>query len=439
MISIISVLCFYTQRALSPSDFIRGVYIEHAKKKIKTIAISEIFKMSRVIVKNLPKAVSEQKIRDTFSSKGTITDVQLKYKDGKFRQFAFLGFVEETSAAEAVKFFDNTFIGTSKIRVEVCSDLGHVIKSKFTKEEGKIKTKATEVEAAPVKKDISNEPKKSKKTAKIEAIMGDHKNDPLFQEFLQSHAKDKLSWENDIATGETAEKVEEVLPEEIEDEEEEKIANAGISDMDYMKNLIQGTTKVKKEIKTSYETKDKKPKEDLAKLFTIKMRNIPQKVKREDIVKFFRPSKAHSVRIPRTGCFAYVGFKLERDLQRALTKDKSFFKGKQINVYDFTEKNFLPEGDNKSGVKENPRWQQQAEQLEGEEAICESGKLFFRNLAYSVKEEDLQEVFEKFGTVVEVNVPIDTVTRKIKVRRENYKFDQISLYFLKNDLRVLER
>lgn len=103
-------------------------------------------------------------------------------------------------------------------------------------------------------------------------------------------------------------------------------------------------------------------------------------------------------------------------IQRALLKDKSFYKGKQIIVYDFTEKNFLPDGeDDSSKQRQNPRWEQQQDQLKNEEAICDSGKLFFRNLAYTVTEDDVQKQFEKYGTVVEVNIPIDTVTRKIKV------------------------
>lgn len=91
-----------------------------------------------------------------------------------------------------------------------------------------------------------------------------------------------------------------------------------------------------------------------------------------------------------------------------------FLDGKQVHVYDFTAKNKLP---NKDGVidNRNPRWQQQEEMLKNEETICESGKLFFRNLAYSVNEDDLQKVFEAYGNIVEVNVPIDTITRKIKV------------------------
>lgn len=60
--------------------------------------------------------------------------------------------------------------------------------------------------------------------------------------------------------------------------------------------------------------------------------------------------------------------------------------------------------------------------LKNQEAICDSGKLFFRNLAYTVTEDDVQKLFEKYGNVVEVNIPVDTVSRKIKVRIYKIKF-----------------
>lgn len=375
--------------------------------------------MSRVIVKNLPKVITEQKIRDVFGQKGVLTDIQLKHKDGKFRQFGFVGYENEESAADAVKFLNNTFIGTSKIIVEVCAILGDESKpkswSKYAKDSEVYKKKndrkSEEEDDEPAEKvSAVDSKKKSKKTVKIEAIIGDHKNDPLFQEFMKSHAKDKLGWENDVGVGEDKEKDET----QDDSDDDKKLANKEISDNDYMKQLM-GKQTSSKEVKSKFEKKDKKSKEDLLKLYTIKIRNIPKKIKREELIKFFRPSKAHSVRIPKTAGIAYVGFKLERDMQRALTKDKSFLKGKQIHVFDFTDKNFSTDADGKSNQRQNPRWQEQQDQLANEEAICDSGKLFFRNLAYTVTEDDVQKLFEKYGTVVEVNIPIDSVSRKIKV------------------------
>ena len=82
--------------------------------------------MSRLIVKNLPTTITEDKFRKTFSSQGgEVTDVQLKYtKEGKFRHFGFVGFKTDEGAQKAKQYFNNTYIGATKVSVEVCADLG---------------------------------------------------------------------------------------------------------------------------------------------------------------------------------------------------------------------------------------------------------------------------------------------------------------------------
>lgn len=368
--------------------------------------------MSRLIVKGLPKVVNEQKLRKIFEQKGTITDIQLKYKDGKFRQFCFIGYSTEEAGKNAVNFFNDTFVGTSKIKVELCAALGDESKPKSWSKYAKDSETFIKKQEKLIKKDQDSDDQQESdekiKPNKLESIISEYKEDPQFQEFMRSHAKDKLAWENDL--------IAENIETEHADEEKvisNKLADQEISDADYMKTLM-GTSKTKKENdedddKSSLEKKIKNP----LKLFTIKIRNIPKKLKREELKKYFRPSKAHSVRIPKNSNFAYVGFKLERDMKRALGKDKSFLKGKQIHVYEFTYQQ--PENEIEVSGRGNPRWQEQEEKLQGEESICDSGKLFFRNLPYTITEEDVQKVFEKYGSVVEVNVPIDSNTRKIKV------------------------
>ena len=71
---------------------------------------------SRLIVKNLPPKTSEEKLKQSFSSHGLITDIQLKYtKDGKFRNFAFVGYKTEEEAQRAQSYFNNSYFGAVKI------------------------------------------------------------------------------------------------------------------------------------------------------------------------------------------------------------------------------------------------------------------------------------------------------------------------------------
>lgn len=55
----------------------------------------------------------------------------MKYTpDGKFRRFAFIGYQTEESAQEAITYFNNSRIDTSKVSVQLCSLLGDENKPK---------------------------------------------------------------------------------------------------------------------------------------------------------------------------------------------------------------------------------------------------------------------------------------------------------------------
>ncbi|KAF8744382.1 RNA recognition motif, partial [Rhizoctonia solani] len=88
---------------------------------------------SRLIVKNLPAYVDDSQLRKHFTQPDALkpgqpstavplnlTDVRLARRpDGKSRRFAFLGFKTNEEAIAARKYFDRTYIGGSRISVEV--------------------------------------------------------------------------------------------------------------------------------------------------------------------------------------------------------------------------------------------------------------------------------------------------------------------------------
>ncbi|KAL5276299.1 RBM19 family protein [Megaselia abdita] len=366
--------------------------------------------MSRIIVKGLPKTITQEKLRSQFGEKGTITDIQLKYtKEGIFRQFAYIGYQNEDDASEAITTFDKTFIQTSKITVEKCAALGEHGKT-WSKHSKKVEKESPQEEEKPKKKD---------KKALIEEIIGGHKDDPKFQEFMQAHDTKRNLWGNDAEMVKTEEeekpllvpKKEEEDKEEDEDEEtpEEKLADREISDLDYMKQLKKGSSSNtgRKSINL--------PKDDF---FTIKIREIPYNCKRSKIEKFFKPLKPDSIRFPqKEHGFCWVGFKAEVDFKKALLKDKSFIDGKQVFLKDFTEGNRMAKSkltEETPKDQRNPKWAKQEESLAGSEEISESGKIFFRNLSYTTTEDQLEQLFQKYGPVAEVNLPVDSVTRQIK-------------------------
>jgi multiple RNA-binding domain-containing protein 1 len=74
---------------------------------------------SRIIVKNIPKEITEKELQVHFSKKGVTTDVKImKKENGQSRKFSFIGFKNDSEANETVKYFNNTFLWTCKIIVE---------------------------------------------------------------------------------------------------------------------------------------------------------------------------------------------------------------------------------------------------------------------------------------------------------------------------------
>jgi len=66
-----------------------------------------------------------------------------------------------------------------------------------------------------------------------------------------------------------------------------------------------------------------------------------------------------------------------------------------------------------NGKKE--AWIKQEDDMKKEETVAESGRIFIRNLAYSVTEEELEALFTPFGPLAEIHLPIDKYSRKVKV------------------------
>lgn len=74
---------------------------------------------SRLIVKGLPNHTTEARLRKVFEAKGTITDIRLMFtRNGRFRQFAFVGYTTVEEAEQAKRFFDRTFFDTHRMTVE---------------------------------------------------------------------------------------------------------------------------------------------------------------------------------------------------------------------------------------------------------------------------------------------------------------------------------
>lgn len=76
--------------------------------------------MSRLIVKGLPIHFNDEELRKHFQGHGEITDSKVMRKTlGTTRGFGFVGFKKEEDAEKCLKYFNNSFINTSQIQVEL--------------------------------------------------------------------------------------------------------------------------------------------------------------------------------------------------------------------------------------------------------------------------------------------------------------------------------
>ena len=337
--------------------------------------------MSRLIVKNLPFSITDSKLRTTFAKHGSVTDLQLKYKDGKFRGFAFIGYQTDEEASAAKKYLDGTFVGAAKIKVELCNDLGD---SSNKKSKNKEKT--------------VSEDKKKKKESQDENNSDKYKDDPKFKEFMSVHsAKDSWGNNNSKTVSDTTAKGDS----DSDDEEDDKEPSIKEADKD--------ESEPKSSNKTKKAAKEKKPK-PFKELFTVKISNLPFKCKKKDLKAFFSPQKPASLRLPpKIKGIAFVGFLTEKEQKIALNKHKSFLGEHQVQVITHKEQ--------RAAAVQESKWSKQEAALDGVETVGESGRIFARNLPYSATEEDITELFSKFGPLTETTVPVDRNTRKYKGKK----------------------
>uniref|UniRef100_A0AAX7SGH1 Probable RNA-binding protein 19 n=1 Tax=Astatotilapia calliptera TaxID=8154 RepID=A0AAX7SGH1_ASTCA len=428
--------------------------------------------MSRLIVKNLPNGMKEDRFRSMFAAFGTLTDCSLKFtKDGKFRKFGFVGFKSEEDANKALKHFNKSFVDTSRVTVEMCKAFGDPSKarawSKHTQSSGQGKPSA---------------PKKKQKK-ESSSILGDLEEEAEFKEFLSVHQNRSQAptWANDTAqeapdpdkkkkTTQSKKKPasddylnfdSDQSEEDKEDEEEENDENAtkealksGLSDMDYLRSKVAQTADTEEEeeeedddgplqhtdsdyesgdreniskVKSSVTSEEKdqskvkkpaKQETEATTEFTVKLRGVPFNVKEKQIREFMTPLKPAAVRIGknesgnRTG-YVYVDLHSEEEVEKALKKNKDYIGGRYIEVFrvDALAGKNIRDGKEKETDRNFSR---KLKEDEEEEDVSESGRLFIRNLPYTCTEEDIKDLFSKHGPLSDVLFPIDTLTKRPK-------------------------
>ncbi|XP_020663005.3 putative RNA-binding protein 19 [Pogona vitticeps] len=156
--------------------------------------------MSRLIVKNLPNGIKEERFRNLFAAFGTLTDCSLKFtKDGKFRKFGFIGFKSEEDAKAALGHFNNSYLDTARVTVEFCKSFGDPLKPKAWSKHSQKPLPLKEPPEKSITSSGHKDAKKNKKKNNQTGVLKELEGEEAFQDFLAVHQKRSqvATWTND--------------------------------------------------------------------------------------------------------------------------------------------------------------------------------------------------------------------------------------------------
>ena len=275
---------------------------------------------TRIIVKNLPKKITEEEIKKHFSQKGVVTDVKIMHKeDGRSRNFCFVGYKTEQSAKEAIKYFNQTYLKTMKISVEKAKLQG----DPSLKNKGK-KGKNKNIKNNEENNDEEIETKESK-IKKILDLSKKTKNADKFDEALKNQ---KIN-EN-----------------ENEEMKENDNGNENIENMNSNDNENNKDKKVEDKTNDLINKKNLDPKR-------LYLRNIPFEITEDDIrSKFEKYGTINEIHIPinyktnQSFGYAYISYETVESSIMAINKmDGEYFMGRRLHISIAEEKYNKPESE----------------------------------------------------------------------------------------------
>ncbi|XP_020090297.1 LOW QUALITY PROTEIN: probable RNA-binding protein 19 [Ananas comosus] len=350
--------------------------------------------MSRLCVKNLPKYVNEDRLREFFSQKGEVTDAKImRTKDGKSRQFAFIGFRSEKEAEAALEYFNNTFMDTRKLICEVARKVGDLNLprpwSRYSLE------KSTPLSQSKDNAGVSDQVSSIKisEGQKLNANLckSTEVNDPKLQEFLQvmqPRTKSKL-WANDaIGAGDFVDKDSKIGEKDCQQSQmgQKQAARPKARTTDGSSGEPEATksTSEENEMEESLETREHDHMTD--------MEYFKSRIKKN----WSRSSDSDD-----------EDSKSQTDMD---TNDANGLSVGEDDINGEEKESPLVDSDGEDVNNENPTLSVSDEKKQA----LETGRLFIRNLPYATTEEDLMELFSQFGDVSHMHLVVDKDTKRSK-------------------------
>jgi multiple RNA-binding domain-containing protein 1 len=376
-----------------------------------------------------------------FTSFGEVTDVKImKTADGRSRRFGFVGFRSDKEARAARDHFDNTYIDTAKVSVEFALPVGSVdiprAWSKHTKgnPDGKDEpakadqangTKKNAAPAADEKSASESEGKGKKRKRDQVEDTNNPENDPEFEEFLSVANKKTKFWANDDSMA--AAKKKEKKAEKKEEEKVTKIVkevpnlkpggqnltvkrthltfgdDGESDDEEYQDMPGKNTENDAMDAEGEKESEeDKKPKDAVVDNPEISdMDYLKSRMKSDfDFSKFDSDDENEVKKDQADG---------EDKMEEDENDDKEDKKDEGVSFNNDKQANNAEDDDFSDLNKKKIKTALTPEELQ---EVGESGRLFVRNLPFSVTEDNIYKLFSKYGQISEVHVPISKDTKQ---------------------------
>jgi len=311
---------------------------------------------TRVCIKNVPPNFSEAKLRSHLTSNSQrhliITDCKiLRTQDGKSRKLAFVGFKDVEMANHVIKHFDKSFALTSKLQVEPAFSKGQKDVPKPWSKHSAVSSRNDKGQSACKDTSLSDEKPHSSSIENNDDVLQRKKKEFVDVMLGGKDNSSNLFWANDDAKG----------GKDVEKESE----NIGVED-------------------------------------------------NESIVSSSRDSDDDSVDVMNT-------YKKE-------ISDMDFLRSKVLSTKehlsddddDKDSKNDEEDDESVSSSSESGndeiRTSQKTDPFETIDASSypeteQTDRLFIRNLPFSTTEDDIKELYSKYGNIIECHIPVDDSNR----------------------------
>lgn len=348
--------------------------------------------MSRICVKNIGKNCSEQQLKDTFGQKGEITDVKIvrNHKNGLSRNFAFIGFRNDLQANEAIQYFNNTFIGLSRIVVEAARKLDDPTlkekKEKFLSKTSPSSSPQIQTKKKPMANETKGELSKNKK-AFLEVV----KKTNATMEEQAVHNTSSLPEQESSSESEY-----EQLPDNKEEIEEENDSEIDLDDLLRMQSTQPAS-------KTVTVVDEKSSLQKMTDLDYLRSRMTKAFSDSEEDDEEEEKEEEERDRKPRKES---VGDKSASDQSHPGATDRE-----EDDEHQHQQQHPSEPTDNDRIDSSHAKDERENSDVESE---LDEHRLFLKNLPYCTTEDELRELGQSYGQVSEVHIPIDSISKRNK-------------------------